>query len=166
MKPEVSSRQSGVSSRVRGQGDKGPRVGWRSVVYGHRIGGILITLALLFTLSGCMLVSGEATTIDLAGGVGNLSSAFVSAEGNEERTVQVSDGPTEVQVIAIVAVESGDLEITLLQPDGAQAFTVAGRPDTQITRSSLVRSDETGQIRYRIAARGARNGSYQLFFQP
>jgi hypothetical protein len=113
-----------------------------------------------------MLVSGEATTIDLAGGVGNLSSTFVSAEGSEERTVQVSDGPAELQVIAIVAIESGDLELELLQPDGAQAFAVAGRPDTQVTRSSVVRSDAAGMVRYRISARGARNGGYQLFFQP
>jgi hypothetical protein len=141
-------------------------IGRRSSVVGCRLRGLLITLSLLVTLSGCLLVSGEATTIDLAGGVGNLSSSFVSAEGSEERTVQVSDGPTELQVIAIVAIESGDLEIELLQPDGAQAFAVAGRPDTQVTRSSLVRSDETGQVRYRISARGARNGGYQLFFQP
>jgi hypothetical protein len=133
---------------------------------GRRAMGVLFALLLCFLLSGCMLVSGEATTIDLAGGVGNLSSTFVSAEGSEERTVQVSDGPAELQVIAIVAIESGDLELELLQPDGAQAFAVAGRPDTQVTRSSVVRSDDAGMVRYRIAARGARNGGYQLFFQP
>lgn len=121
---------------------------------------------LALALSGCMLVSGEETTIDLQEGTGNLSTAFVGAEGAEERTVQVSEGPAELQVIAILAVDSGDLQIELVQPDGALAFAVAGRPDTQVTRSGLVRSDDSGQIRYRVSARGARNGSFQLFFQP
>lgn len=127
---------------------------------------LLALLALTPLLAGCLLISGEQTTIDLQAGTGNLSTTFVSAEGSDERTVQVADGPVELQVIAIVAVESGDLQIDLLQPDGALAFAVAGRPDAQVTRSSQVRSDDSGLVRYRVAARGARNGAYQLFFQP
>ncbi|NNJ09044.1 hypothetical protein EKD04_001740 [Chloroflexales bacterium ZM16-3] len=127
---------------------------------------LLATLLLTPLLSGCLLLSGERTTIDLLAGVGNVSTTFVSAEGSEERTVQVGDGPTELQVIAIIAVESGDLQIDLLQPDGAVAFAVAGRPDSQVTRSSRVRSDDSGTVRYRVSARGARHGEYQIFFQP
>lgn len=127
---------------------------------------MLLVVLLAPLLAGCLLVSGEQTTIDLQAGTGNLSTTFVSAEGSEERTVQVSDGPTELQAIAIIAVESGDLQIDLLQPDGSVAFAVASRPDAQVTRSSRVRSDEQGLVRYRVSARGARNGAYQLFFQP
>jgi hypothetical protein len=126
----------------------------------------LLLLLVAPLLGGCLLVSGEQTTIDLLAGSGNLSTAFVSAEGGAERLVQVGSGPAEVQVIAIVAVDSGDLQIDLLQPDGAVAFAVAGRPDAQVTRSGRVRSDDQGQVRYRVSARGARAGSYQLFFQP
>lgn len=127
----------------------------------------LLLIALLVpALAGCALMSGEETTIDLQGGTGNLSTAFVGAEGSEERTVQVSDGPAELQVIAILSVASGDLQIDLVQPDGALAFAVAARPDAQVTRSGLVRTDEAGQIRYRVSARGARDGAFQLFFQP
>lgn len=127
----------------------------------------LLLLALLVpALAGCALLSGEETTIDLQAGTGNLSTTFVGAEGSEERTVQVSDGPAELQVIAILAIESGDLQVDLVQPDGALAFAVSARPDAQVTRSGLVRTDEAGQIRYRITARGARDGGFQLFFQP
>ncbi len=126
----------------------------------------IIALLLAPLLGGCLLVSGERTTIDLLAGSGNVSTTFVSAEGGEERTVQVGDGPAELQVIAIIGVELGDLQIDLLQPDGAVAFAVAGRPDSQVTRSSRVRSDEAGVVRYRVSARGARNGEYQIFFQP
>lgn len=126
----------------------------------------LFVALLVPALAGCALLSGEETTIDLQDGTGNLSTSFVGAEGSEERTVQVSDGPAELQVIAILSVASGDLQIDLVQPDGALAFAVSARPDAQVTRSGLVRTDDTGQIRYRISARGARDGVYQLFFQP
>ncbi|MBX0326507.1 hypothetical protein K2Z83_02210 [Oscillochloris sp. ZM17-4] len=127
---------------------------------------ILAVLLLAPLLSGCLLISGERTTIDLLAGSGNVSTTFVSAEGGEERAVQVSDGPADLQAIAIIAIESGDLQIDLLQPDGAVAFAIAGRPDSQVTRSSRVRSDDAGMVRYRVTARGARSGEYQIFFQP
>lgn len=127
---------------------------------------LLPLLLLPLLLSGCLLLSGEQTTIDLVEGTGNLSSSFVSGEGQELRQVPVGASAAELQVIAIVAVESGDLQLELIQPDGAVAFVVAGRPDAQITRSGAVRSDEQGNIRYRVTARGARNGAYQIFVQP
>ncbi|EFO79802.1 hypothetical protein OSCT_2319 [Oscillochloris trichoides DG-6] len=123
-------------------------------------------LFLLFFLSGCLLLSGEETSIDLVDQSGILSTTFVSGEGSEERTLRVSEGPTTLQVIVIVGVESGDLQIEILQPDGAVVFALAAQPDSQLTRSSWVRSDDQGQIRYRVTARGARNGSYQIFVQP
>jgi hypothetical protein len=126
----------------------------------------LLALLLASLLSGCMLVSGEQTTIDLLKGTGNVSTAFVSAEGGEERVLQVSDKAAELQVIAIITLESGDLQLDLLQPDGSVAFAISGRPDAQVTRSGPVRSDDLGQVRYRVVARGARHGEYQLFFQP
>lgn len=121
---------------------------------------------MLAGLSGCMLISGEATTIDQQGGAGNLSTQFVSAEGSEERTFQASEVNGQLQVIAIVAVESGDLSIELLDPSGSVVFSVAARPGAQITRSGVVPTDATGKLRYRVVTRGVRNGNYQLLFQP
>jgi hypothetical protein len=126
----------------------------------------VLALLLASLLSGCLLVSGEQTTIDLLEGTGNVSTSFVSVEGREERVVQVSDEAAELQVIAIVTIESGDLQLDIIQPDGSVAFAISGRPDAQVTRSGPVRSDELGQVRYRVSARGARNGEYQIFFQP
>lgn len=125
----------------------------------------LCALALL-ALSGCMLMSGEATTVDMQEGSGNLLTTFVGAEGSGERDLEVGAPGATVQVIAIVGVESGDLELSLLGPDGSVSFTVAARPDAQVTRSGSVRADDSGRLRYTVSARGARNGSYQLFVQP
>lgn len=113
-----------------------------------------------------MLMSGEATTVDIQEGSGNLLTTFVGAEGSGERELEVGASGTTVQVIAIVGVESGDLTLSMLGPDGSVAFTVAARPDSQVTRSGSVRADERGRVRYTVSARGARNGSYQLFVQP
>lgn len=121
---------------------------------------------LLGALAGCMLMSGEATTVDLQAGSGNLLTTFVGAEGRDERHVTVGAPGVTVQVIAIVSVESGDLELAVTQPDGSVAFAVAARPDAQITRSGSVQTDERGAISYAVSARGARNGSFQLFVQP
>lgn len=131
----------------------------------RHVAGPLFGAALLLLLSGCMLMSGEVSSADRQERGGNLVTRFVSAEGQSERRFKVADGPVSVQVIAIVAVESGDLRIDLLQPDGAVVFSVEGRPDNEVTRSGQVQTDDQGQVRFRVVTRGARNGSYQLFFQ-
>lgn len=127
--------------------------------------------ALLFALavaalSGCMLVSGEETTLDLFAGGGNVLTTFVSAEGGEVRSFETNTPGAEVQVIAVVEVNSGDLQLSLLQPDGGVAFAVSARPNVQVTRSGTVRADEEGRVRYRVAATAARDGSFQVFVQP
>jgi hypothetical protein len=130
----------------------------------------LVRLALLWVLlsalTGCLLISGEQTTLDLADGGGNLLTTFVSAEGSEERVVETGRPDAELQVIAVVEVASGDLQLSLLQPDGAVAFAVGARPATQVTRSAGVRTDAEGRLRFRVQAQGARDGQYQLFVQP
>jgi hypothetical protein len=42
---------------------------------------------------------------------------------------------------------------------------VQSRPDEQITRRGDVLTDEQGRLHYRVIARGARNGAYQLLYQ-
>ncbi|NCC35252.1 MAG: hypothetical protein EOM24_25060 [Chloroflexia bacterium] len=126
----------------------------------------LATAIALLLLTGCLLISGETTMIDLQDGSGNLLTTFVGAEGQQERTLDVGLPTTELQVIVIVGVESGDLTLSLLQPEGSVVFAVAARPDLQVTRSGSVRTNERGQLRYTVNAAAARNGSYQIFVQP
>lgn len=112
-------------------------------------------------------MSGERTTIDIQAGTGNLSTDFVSAEGEEARSLKVADGPGTVLITVFVAVELGDLRLELLQPDGEVIATAGGRSDTQAPKpeSAQIQTDERGYIHYRVYAHGARNGSYQLLFQ-
>jgi hypothetical protein len=127
---------------------------------------LLFLLALLFTLSGCLLASGEALTIDQQGGSGNLSAEFVSAEGLEERFLQTASPNSALQVIVIASVETGDLGVELLDPNGSVVFSVVARAGAQVTRSGLVPTDSEGRLRYRLNAFGARGGNYQILFLP
>lgn len=132
----------------------------------RRSGRRLLGLALLtWLLSGCLLVSGEQLSVDNQEFSGNLSTDFVSAEGSSLRELQVASSAVEVQVIVLVTVESGDLQIDVLDPEGAVVFSVVGEPARQVTRSSIVRTDNQGLIRYRVTAQGARNGAYQILYQ-
>lgn len=125
----------------------------------------LLSLGAALLLTGCLQISGETTTIDLGPDGGNVSTSFVGAEGSEERVVALDRPGVAAQVIVMVEVRSGDLEVSLLQPDGAVAFVTASRPGAQVTRSGVVRTDAAGRIRYRVSARGARDGAFQLFVQ-
>lgn len=130
---------------------------------------LIATLGLIgcaVLLAGCLLISGEQTTVSLQGSAANILTTFVSAEGSDEYRVPALPANTEAQAIVMLAVESGDVQIDLIQPDGAVSFVLASRPGAQVTRSGPIRSDDQGQIRYRITARNARNGEIQIFLLP
>lgn len=135
-------------------------------VFPVRLARVLLLVCAVAALSGCLLVSGEETALDLVEGGGNVLTTFVSAEGSEVRSFETGAPGAEVQVIAVVEVNSGDLQLALLQPDGGVAFAVSARPNTQVTRSGAVRADDEGRVRYRVAATAARDGTFQVFVQP
>lgn len=133
---------------------------------GVRLARALLCALAAVALNACLLVSGEETTIDLVEGGGNVLTTFVSAEGAEVRTLETGAPGAEVQVIAVVEVNTGDLQLELIQPEGSVAFALAARPNTQVTRSGGVRTDDEGRVRFRVSATAARDGAYQLFVQP
>lgn len=129
--------------------------------------GLVLATGLLLAvlLSGCLLISGEQTRFTRQEGIGDLRTSFVSAEGETVRTIQVAEGPAAVQVMVIATIASGDLQLDLLQPDNTVAFTVVVPANAQVTRTARVQASDQGYIRYRVAAREARDGSYQLLVQ-
>ena len=120
-------------------------------------------LALL--LSGCLLTSGERPSMDALPDGGNVSTTFIGATGNAERTVETGANGATMNAIVIVQAERGELRLELLNPDGNVAFSVQARPDEQVTRRGDVLTDEQGRLRYRVIAQGARNGGYQVLYQ-
>jgi hypothetical protein len=126
-----------------------------------------IVLCSLFSvlLTGCLLTSGERPSMDALPDGGNVSSTFVGADGNGERTVETGATGATMNAIVIVQAERGELRLELLNPDGNVAFSVQARPDEQVTRRGDVLTDEQGRLRYRVIAQGARNGGYQVLYQ-
>lgn len=130
--------------------------GWRAAV-------LLACCALL--LSGCMLMSGARTSSDVLPDGGNINATFVGADGRTEQTLDTGAPRVSMNAIAIVQAERGELQLELLNADGSVALAVKGRPDEAVSRSGTVTTDAQGRLRYRVSATGARNGSYQVFFQ-
>lgn len=126
---------------------------------------LLACCALLPLLSGCLLASGEQSTSDTQPNGGNLSASFVSAEGGSERTIATGASAAELNVIASVHIQQGELRIDVLDANGAAVLAIQGRPDEQVTKIGKVSTDSQGNLRYRVVARGARNGGYDLLYQ-
>jgi hypothetical protein len=125
----------------------------------------LIGAATILFLQACMLVSGERTSIDVRPDAGNVTHTFLGAEGSEVSTISLGDGEALLRVIAILELQQGEIRLELLNAGGSVAFAVQGRPGDQVSRSGMVRLDENGVLRYRVTARGARDGSYQILYQ-
>jgi hypothetical protein len=134
-------------------------------IINHRLLPIaLIALCAVFT-TGCMLSSGRQTSTDARPEAGNTSSSFISAEGEELSSVRVGPAFQTYEVIAIVAVEQGELQLEIYDASGAPALSIQGRPEQQVTRSGRLASDEQGNLRFRVTARSARNGGYQILYR-
>jgi hypothetical protein len=135
----------------------GPRAAGRPFV------AALLPLALL--LAGCMLTSGGRMTEDAGATAGNRSVSFVSAEGEEQLSLPTGAPGAPLRVIVILEAEQGELRLDVLDDQGGVALSVQSRPDEQVTRSGGTTADSSGALRYRLAARGARNGGYQILYQ-
>ncbi|MBK9713929.1 MAG: hypothetical protein IPO81_21900 [Kouleothrix sp.] len=125
-----------------------------------------LALGLALLLSGCMLISGGRASSDALPEGGNISSTFVGAEGLQEQTIDTGAAGAALSATVFVQAERGELQVELINPDGSVAFAVKGRPDEQVARSGNVLTDDRGRLRYRVIARGARNGGYQVLYQP
>ena len=135
-------------------------VGHWSLVVGYWSAAVLLALS----LSGCMLMSGELTSADTPPTGGNVSTSFVSAEGVDTRTLETGAAGT-LNVITIVSADQGSLTVELLDPNGSVVYAVTSRPQEPVTRSGSVPTNDAGELRYRVSATGARNGTFQILYQ-
>jgi hypothetical protein len=126
---------------------------------------IIGVLLLGYSLTGCMLASGELRSLDAASAAGNTSVSFLSAEGSEVGAITIGVASTTYEVITIVSVEQGELLVEIFDGSGVPAYSVQGRPDQQITRSGQLSTNADGDLRFRVTARGARNGEYQILYR-
>ncbi|MEM8532179.1 MAG: hypothetical protein AAGF95_15145 [Chloroflexota bacterium] len=130
----------------------------------QRMARVFVLLAGAVAVSSCLLVAGQQQSSDIQADAGNVSSAFVSAEGTQRRTI-ATDTPGELNVMVLTSVDRGDLRIEFLEPDGSVAFSIEGSPEGQRSQSGNVSTDEQGRLHYRVVARNARNGNFRILYQ-
>lgn len=130
----------------------------------HALFRLLGMLLLAFLLSGCMLASGEQSVVDLQPAGGSVSTSFVSAEGEDLRTIKTDAGQT-VNMVVFVDVAEGELRVDMLDPGGSVVFSTQGRAGERVTHSGRVTADGEGLVRYRVVAHSARKGRLELFYQ-
>ena len=81
------------------------------------------------------------------------------------RTLAVGQPDARYAVTVFVSADQGELRLELLDPQGAPVFVAQSRPGERLARSGVVQADAQGLLRYRVSARAARKGSYELFYQ-
>lgn len=125
-----------------------------------------LAIWLALSLSGCIVISGAQNSTDARPAGGNTSMTFVSAEGSEVYTLETGASKAAMNVIVLMTVQEGDLRLEVLDEQGSVVMAVSSRPGQPVTRSGTISTDERGDLRYRVVARGARNGSFQVLYQP
>lgn len=125
----------------------------------------LIGLLAMLLLPACMLVSGDRLSADVRPDSGNVTRTFLGAEGAEEYAIPIGSNAATLQTIVILELQQGEMRLEMLNAGGSVAFAVQSRPGDQVSRTGVVRLDETGTLRYRIVTRGARDGRYQILYQ-
>jgi hypothetical protein len=125
---------------------------------------LLLSALVCLLLSGCMLMAGRDVASEGEAGRGLLRTSFVSAEGEQRRALDVG-GPGTVRLQLDVRVAQGELRLEVFDPEGRVALAVNGRSGGAVAGASSIRTDERGRVSYRVLARNARDGAYQLSYQ-
>jgi hypothetical protein len=120
---------------------------------------------LVLALSGCFLISGPVESADGTADGGNVFVGFVSAEGSQTRTVQTNFPSQTLEVIVTAQNRTGQMRVEILDPQNSLVFGVESQARDQ-TGIGRVQTDATGAFRYRITATGAKNGTFQILYQP
>jgi hypothetical protein len=126
---------------------------------------VLCSLFSVFSLSGCLLISGANQSADSTGEGGNVYVSFVSAEGNDTRTVQTNFPAQTLDLTVFVRNERGQMRIEVLDDRGSVALSIEGTAQEQV-RPGQVRTNAAGEFRYRVRATGAQRGEFQILYQP
>ena len=120
-------------------------------------------------LAGCVLMSDRAEQRTITPTNGNQRISFYSSDSNCEAAEQVLEIDTtaaRVDVTFSARVEVGELRIEVLNgDDGNVAFTLEGTKDGA-SASGIVRTNDVGDLRYRLFTRNARNGEYSIRYIP
>lgn len=116
-------------------------------------------------LTGCFLISGPVESSDSTPDGGNVYVGFVSAEGEDIRTVTTTFPNQTLEVTVFAQNQRGQMRIEIMDVQNSVALTVEGQAEEQ-ARVGSVQTNAAGEFRYRVRATGAQRGAFQILYQP
>ncbi len=120
---------------------------------------------LVFFLSGCFLISGAVESTDSTPDGGNVYVGFVSAEGNDTRTVTTNFPNQTLEVTVFAQNQNGQMRVEILDTQNSVSLVVDGQAEEQ-ARVGTVQTNAAGEFRYRVRTTGAQRGAFQILYQP
>ena len=131
--------------------------------------GVLV-LSFLVLLGGCFLQAArEETLVPIDTGGMEHQITFYRSDTTGEWVQQAIDLGTSAQMVEVnvfAQVKEGDLEVQILEAnDDREAFTVKADADGE-QAGQVVRTDDVGNLQYRVRALNAFNGSYTIRYTP
>ncbi len=126
---------------------------------------VLSFCAAVLLLSGCLLISGPVESSDSTADGGNVYVGFVSADGNDTRTVTTNFPDQTLEVTVFAQNQRGQMRVEILDVQNSVSLALEGQVEEQ-ARAGTVRTNTAGEFRYRIRATGAQRGAFQILYQP
>jgi hypothetical protein len=126
---------------------------------------VFVAVPLVLALTGCFLISGPVQSTDNTPDGGNVYVGFVSAEGNDTRTVTTNFPNQTLEVTVFAQNQRGQMRVEILDAQNSVSVVVDGQAEEQ-ARVGTVQTNEAGEFRYRVRATGAQRGAFQILYQP
>lgn len=120
-------------------------------------------------LTGCLLMSDRAEQRTITPENGSQVVTFYSSDSNGEaveQLLELGNAAERVEVTFSARVEAGELRIEVLNgQEGAVALTLdATKAGASVT--GIIRTNDVGDLRYRVRTSNARNGEYRIRYVP
>ncbi len=132
---------------------------------GRALGSALLCSLFGVLLTGCFLISGPVESTDNTPDGGNVYVGFVSADGEEIRTVTTNFPNQTLEVTVFAQNQRGQMRLEIMDVQNSVSLSVEGQAEEQ-ARVATVRTNAAGEFRYRVRATGAQRGSFQILYQP
>ena len=130
---------------------------------------IVACLVLGPTLTGCLLMSDRLEQSTITPENGSQMVSFYSSDTNGEavdQKLELSTAAQRVEVTFSARVQSGELHIEVLNGQEGNVVLTLDGTKSGASVTGIVRTNDVGDLRYRVRTSNARNGEYRISYVP
>jgi hypothetical protein len=130
---------------------------------------VIACLVLGPTLTGCLLMSDRAEQSTITPENGSQVVSFYSSDTNGsavEQKLELSTSAERVEVTFSARVEAGELRIEVLNGQEGEVVLTLDATKEGASVTGIVRTNDVGDLRYRLRTSNARNGEYRIRYVP